>query len=70
MYKHVYKYLFGGNVMKKVNAEEARQVNGGRWKCKLCGKKTLTISGMHLHLAGYHAWYDGTGVSGNYSWCF
>lgn len=54
--------------MKKVNIEEARQINGGRWKCKICGRKFLLLADVLWHLAGGEAW-KGYSVSGNYSWC-
>ena len=44
--------------MRKVNEKEMKQVNGGRWKCDNCGKKTFTVGAMHLHLAAAHTAYN------------
>ena len=44
--------------MKKANDQETRKVNGGRWQCDNCGKKTLTVGAMHLHLSAVHTAYS------------
>lgn len=32
--------------MKTITNEEARTVNGGRWKCRVCGKKFWLIGAI------------------------
>lgn len=58
--------------MRKVNEKEMKQVNGGRWKCDNCGKKTFTVGAMHLHLAAAHTAGNIAGhktTNWAYHWC-
>ncbi len=55
--------------MKKMSVKATQQANGGRWKCKYCGKKTTIWATMHWHQETAH-WYDVIYNGYKYSWCW
>ena len=56
--------------MKKLNANELRSVEGGKWKCVTCGAKYWTFIKAVTHI-NCEAHYDGGWkVSNNVKWCW
>ncbi len=53
--------------MKKVNENELRTVDGGRWKCNTCGAKYFTYIQAVTH-ANCSAHYNSRGA--NIKWCW
>jgi len=56
--------------MKKMSVKATQNANGGRRKCKYCGKKTACWITMRMHQNSAHWWEIVNGGGYGSTWCW